>query len=214
MTKQFTGSTLIQMSDRIFLVSCLLIFLVFRAGPVWAAESKGSKPVYVQLTTNLGDIVLELDSEKAPLTVENFKKYVEAGHYDGTVFHRVIADFMIQGGGYTEDFKEKKTEAAIKNEADNGLTNNKHTVAMARTTDPHSATAQFFINVKDNDFLNFSSPTVKGYGYAVFGKVVKGQDVVDKIKMVETTSQSFHDDVPKEAVLIEKAAIIQAPEDL
>ena len=162
----------------------------------------------VRLTTNLGAIVIELNAEKAPKTVANFIEYVKAGHYDGTIFHRVIKKFMIQGGGHTADMKEKgKTQAPITNEADNGLKNEKYSIAMARTSDPHSATAQFFINTNDNEFLNFSSPTPSGWGYAVFGKVVQGQEVVDQIAGVATGRRGMHDDVPKEDVLIEKAEI-------
>jgi peptidyl-prolyl cis-trans isomerase B (cyclophilin B) len=162
----------------------------------------------VELTTSAGVIRLELDDAKAPKTVENFLAYVSKGHYDGTVFHRVIKSFMIQGGGMTEDMKQKPTDAPIQNEANNGLKNDKYTVAMARTNAPHSATAQFFINTKDNAFLNFSSETPSGWGYTVFGKVVAGQEVVDAIEKVRTGSKGFHDDVPLEAVKIEKAAEI------
>lgn len=162
----------------------------------------------VKLTTNHGDIVLELDVEKAPLTVANFVQYVQDGHYDGTVFHRVIDGFMIQGGGFAPGLKQKDTRDTIKNEATNGLKNEAYTVAMARTPDPHSASAQFFINVANNDFLNFQTPTPQGFGYAVFGKVVEGKDVVDTIKGVRTGSSGFHQDVPKEDVLIVKAEVL------
>ena len=163
----------------------------------------------VRLTTNLGAIVIELNTEQAPKTVANFIEYVQSGHYDGTIFHRVIKNFMIQGGGYTTDMKEKgKTSAPITNEADNGLKNDKYTIAMARTSDPHSATAQFFINVKDNDFLNFTSPTPSGWGYAVFGAVTEGFDVVDAIEKVKTSRSGFHQDVPADAVVIEKAEML------
>lgn len=163
----------------------------------------------VRLTTNLGAIVIELNADKAPKTVANFIEYVQSGHYDGTIFHRVIKNFMIQGGGYTTDMKEKgKTSAPITNEADNGLKNDKYTIAMARTSDPHSATAQFFINVKDNDFLNFTSPTPSGWGYAVFGAVTEGFDVVDAIEKVKTSRSGFHQDVPADAVVIEKAEML------
>lgn len=161
----------------------------------------------VKLTTNFGDIVIELDAEKAPLTVANFISYVENGFYDGTIFHRVIDGFMIQGGGFDEKMKQKSTEAPIKNEANNGLGNDKYTIAMARTSIPDSATAQFFINVGNNDFLNHTAPTSSGWGYCVFGKVVEGMDVVDQIKAVATTSKAGHQDVPVEAVVIEKAVI-------
>jgi len=163
----------------------------------------------VQLHTNQGVITIELDAEKAPKSVENFLSYVRKGHYDNTVFHRVIKNFMIQGGGFEPGMKQKGTDAPIENEAGNGLKNDKYTVAMARTNAPHSATAQFFINVVDNDFLNFSSPTPQGFGYAVFGKVVDGTDVVEQIKGVRTGSSGFHQDVPLEDVVIEKAVIVE-----
>lgn len=159
----------------------------------------------VKLSTSSGDIVLELDEEKAPATVENFLEYVNAGFYNGTVFHRVIDGFMIQGGGFEPGMKQKPTRDPISNEAENGLKNDAYTIAMARTSDVHSATAQFFINVANNDFLNFSAPTPQGFGYCVFGKVVEGQNVVDKIKGVETGSAGFHSDVPVEDVVIERA---------
>jgi peptidyl-prolyl cis-trans isomerase B (cyclophilin B) len=163
----------------------------------------------VKLQTNLGVISLELDAVKAPLSAENFLEYVKSGHYDGTVFHRVIDGFMIQGGGFTPGMSQKPTRAPVKNEADNGLKNEAYTIAMARTPDPHSATAQFFINVANNDFLNFTSPTPQGWGYCVFGKVVEGQDVVDKIKKVRTGMSAGHQDVPVEDVIIEKAEIVE-----
>ncbi|MBI3141129.1 MAG: peptidyl-prolyl cis-trans isomerase [Rhodocyclales bacterium] len=159
----------------------------------------------VKLQTNLGTITLELDVEKAPETVKNFLAYVASGHYDNTIFHRVIDGFMIQGGGFEPGMTQKPTQAPVKNEADNGLKNDRGTIAMARTSDPHSATAQFFINVKDNDFLNHTAPNSQGWGYCVFGKVVEGMDVVDKIRAVKTGSRSFHQDVPVEDVIIEKA---------
>ncbi len=159
----------------------------------------------VELHTSAGVIQLELDDAKAPLSVENFLAYVKAGHYDGTVFHRVIKGFMIQGGGMDADMKQKGTRSPITNEADNGLLNAKYTVAMARTSDPHSATAQFFINAADNAFLNFRAPNSQGWGYAVFGKVVAGHDVVDTIEAVKTGRRGFHDDVPLESVTIDKA---------
>ena len=155
-----------------------------------------------------GVITLELDQEKAPKSVENFVNYVKKGHYDGTIFHRVIPGFMVQGGGFEPGMSQKPTDAQIDNEANNGLKNNNYTVAMARTNAPHSATAQFFINIKDNDFLNFTAPTASGWGYAVFGKVVGGTDVVDKIKAVKTGRKGFHDDVPVEDVVIEKAVLV------
>ncbi|MBK9595231.1 MAG: peptidyl-prolyl cis-trans isomerase [Rhodocyclales bacterium] len=161
----------------------------------------------VKLHTNFGTIVLELDAAKAPETVKNFLAYVEAGHYDNTVFHRVIDGFMIQGGGFEPGMNQKPTNAPIQNEAANGLKNDRYTVAMARTGDPHSATAQFFINVKDNAFLNHTAPSGQGWGYCVFGKVVEGMDVVDKIKGVKTGSKGFHQDVPADDVLIQKAEV-------
>ncbi|MCL2635368.1 MAG: peptidylprolyl isomerase [Betaproteobacteria bacterium] len=162
----------------------------------------------IKLTTNHGVISLELDAEKAPKTVANFLSYVESGHYDGTIFHRVIKDFMIQGGGMTPDMAQKKTQAPIENEAANGLKNQRGSIAMARTGDPHSATAQFFINVVDNGFLDFTSPSGQGWGYCVFGQVTEGMDVVDKIRAVKTGSKGFHQDVPSEDVIIEKAEIV------
>ena len=162
----------------------------------------------VALHTNQGDIVLELDDARAPSTVANFLQYVRDGHYNGTVFHRVIGDFMIQGGGFTADLSEKPARAPIGNEADNGVKNDAYTVAMARTSDPHSASAQFFINVANNDFLNHTSPTAQGWGYAVFGKVVEGTDVVEKMKAVKTgRAAGGHQDVPVEDVLITKAEV-------
>jgi len=163
----------------------------------------------VELHTNHGVIKLELDAAKAPKSVENFLAYVKAGHYDNTVFHRVIDGFMIQGGGFEPGMKQKPTSAPIDNEANNGLKNVKGSIAMARTNDPHSATAQFFINVNDNDFLNHSSPTPQGWGYAVFGKVVEGLDVVDAIRKVKTGSKGFHQDVPVDDVIIERAIVVE-----
>ncbi|KQT10341.1 peptidylprolyl isomerase [Ramlibacter sp. Leaf400] len=154
-----------------------------------------------------GTITLELDQDKAPKSVENFLNYVRKGHYDGTIFHRVIGNFMVQGGGFQPGMTQKPTDAPIENEASNGLKNNEYTVAMARTNAPHSATAQFFINVANNDFLNHSSPSPQGWGYAVFGKVVAGQDIVDRIKGVKTGRKGFHDDVPQQDVVIEKAVV-------
>ena len=153
-------------------------------------------------------IVIELDAQKAPKTVANFVSYVNKGHYDGTIFHRVIDGFMIQGGGFAPGMSQKPTDATIENEANNGLKNDRYTVAMARTSAPHSASAQFFINVADNDFLNHKSPTPQGWGYAVFGKVVSGQDVVDRIKGVPTGNRGGHGDVPKTDVVISKAVVV------
>ena len=162
----------------------------------------------VKLQTSLGTITLELYADKAPETVKNFLAYVAAGHYDNTIFHRVIDGFMIQGGGFEPDMKQKPAGAPVKNEADNGLRNERGTIAMARTSDPHSATAQFFINVKDNGFLDHTAPNSQGWGYCVFGKVVDGMDVVDKIRAVKTSSRGFHQDVPVEDVIIEKVEAV------
>ncbi|MCO4757088.1 MAG: peptidyl-prolyl cis-trans isomerase [Oceanospirillaceae bacterium] len=159
------------------------------------------------LQTNLGDITLELDYEKAPKTAENFEQYVRDGFYDGVIFHRVINNFMIQGGGFEPGMVQKDTRAPIENEADNGLTNKKYTIAMARTMDPHSASAQFFINVADNSFLDHSAKTMEGWGYTVFAQVVEGEDIVDKIKSVSTTMRAGHQDVPAEDVIITAATI-------
>ena len=156
-----------------------------------------------------GVIALELDDVKAPKSVANFLAYVKSGHYDGTIFHRVINGFMIQGGGFTPDMQQKPTNAPIENEAANGLKNDIYTIAMARTNEPHSASAQFFINVKNNDFLNHTAPTPRGWGYAVFGRVTSGQDVVDAIKGVPTGRRGYYDDVPLEAVVIEKAVAVE-----
>ncbi len=163
----------------------------------------------VALDTNHGRIVLQLDTEHAPATCENFAAYVRSGHYDGTIFHRVIDNFMIQGGGFDAEMQQKSTRAPIKNEANNGLKNVKGSIAMARTQDPHSASAQFFINIKDNDFLNHTSPTVQGWGYAVFGQVVEGMEVIDAIRSLKTGRHGMHQDVPVEAVLIEHASLLE-----
>lgn len=166
--------------------------------------------ILVILHTTLGDIKLELYPEKAPETVKNFVSYVKNDHYKGTIFHRVINDFMIQGGGFNEAMEQKVTAKPIKNEANNGLKNEIGSIAMARTQDPHSATSQFFINVGDNSFLNFSSETPQGWGYAVFGKVVAGMDVVDKIKAVKTSNSGYHENVPVTPVVIESAELVDA----
>ena len=163
---------------------------------------------YVMMTTTVGPMTIELDADTAPKTVENFLSYVAGGFYDGTIFHRVINNFMIQGGGFTADMEQKSTQAPIENEANNGLKNQRGTIAMARTQDPHSATAQFFINVQDNDFLNHTGENMQGWGYAVFGKVTDGEDVLDKIRGVQTGSQAGHQDVPVEPIIIESVAII------
>ena len=162
----------------------------------------------IKLHTNFGVISIELDHEKAPITAANFEQYVKDGFYDGVIFHRVIKGFMVQGGGMDVDMKEKQTRATIENEAANGLKNDKYSIAMARTSAPHSASAQFFINTTNNDFLNFKAPNPQGFGYAVFGKVVEGFDVVDQIEGVKTGNKGFHQDVPKDAVVITKAEIV------
>lgn len=163
----------------------------------------------IRLTTNVGVIDLELDHEHAPATSKNFEQYVRDGFYDGTIFHRVIPGFMIQGGGFEAGMRQKATRAPIENEAANGLRNDKYTIAMARTSDPHSATAQFFINVANNDFLNHTAPTPQGWGYAVFGKVIAGEEVVDEIARVPTQQWGFHRDVPVTDIIIEKAEVIE-----
>ena len=163
----------------------------------------------IKLHTNHGVITLKLFADEAPVTVENFIQYVKDGHYDNTIFHRVISNFMIQGGGFDTDMQQKSTRDTIKNEANNGLANKKGTVAMARTMEPHSASAQFFINVQDNDFLNHTEPTTQGWGYTVFAEVVEGMDVVEAIKGVATTSRNGHQDVPREDVIIEKAELVE-----
>ena len=163
---------------------------------------------HILMTTTVGPMTLELDADNAPKTVENFLSYVSSGFYDGTIFHRVINNFMVQGGGFTADMEQKETQAPIENEANNGLKNAQGTIAMARTQDPHSATAQFFINVQDNDFLNHTGENMQGWGYAVFGKVTEGEGVLDKIRCVQTGSQAGHQDVPVEPIIIESVTII------
>jgi peptidyl-prolyl cis-trans isomerase B (cyclophilin B) len=184
----------------------LMAGLILAAGA--SARAERSHPL-VKLQTSMGDITLELFPDKAPATVANFLEYVKSGFYDGTVFHRVINGFMIQGGGLDAKMSKKPTRAPIKNEADNGLTNDAYTVAMARTNDPNSATAQFFINTVNNTFLNHTSKTPQGWGYAVFGKVVKGKEVVDKIKAVPTATKGMYENVPVEPVTIVKATVVQ-----
>lgn len=176
------------------------------AGLLFSAAAWCANPV-VELKTNQGTIALELRPDKAPKTVENFLQYVKDGQYNGTIFHRVIDNFMIQGGGFDKAMSEKPTRGSIKSEADNGLTNDTGTIAMARTPDPHSASAQFFINLKDNGFLNHTAPTMRGYGYTVFGKVTKGMDVVEKIAKVRTTDHGPHQNVPATPVVIESAKV-------
>ena len=163
---------------------------------------------HILMTTTLGSMTLELDADNAPTTVENFLSYVSNSFYDGTIFHRVIDNFMIQGGGFTADMEQKAMQAPIENEANNGLKNTRGTIAMARTQDPHSATAQFFINVQDNDFLNHTGENMQGWGYAVFGKVTDGEDVLDKIRCVQTGSQAGHQDVPVDPIIIESVTVI------
>ena len=186
----------------------LLIALaaLFAWSAAWAADPQ------VEIKTNMGTIVLELYPDKAPKTVENFLQYVNDGHYKGTIFHRVIPGFMVQGGGFNPDYVQKKTRPPVQNEANNGLKNDVGTVAMARTSDPHSATGQFFINHKNNEFLNFTAPSAQGWGYTVFGKVVKGMDVVNKIAAVETGPMGpFPENVPRKTVVIEDAKVLSAP---
>ena len=180
------------------------LMLALASGPAFAEQPR------VRLVTSLGDIVLSLDPERAPETVANFLDYVRAGFYDGTIFHRVIDGFMIQGGGFTPDYQRKPTREPIRNEADRALSNDRGTVAMARTSDPHSATAQFFINVTDNDFLDHKSPTPRGWGYTAFGRVVEGMDVVDAIRQVRTGAAGpFPKDVPLTPVVIQEAQIVE-----
>ena len=188
-----------------FLAGLLTVFVLL-ATPAFAQ----TQPTYkVKLETSMGDIVLELDYAKAPKTVTNFLRYVRDGYYNGTIFHRVIDGFMIQGGGRLPSLAPKLARRPIKNEADNGLKNRMYTIAMARTSDPHSATSEFFINVSDNDFLDHTAKTDRGWGYAVFGEVIQGQDVVDKIKKVQTHSSQGMDDVPVTPVVIEKAVVLE-----
>jgi peptidyl-prolyl cis-trans isomerase B (cyclophilin B) len=184
------------------------LILILTLGVAIGARAEGRHPV-VKMETSLGEIDLELYEDKAPVTVANFLQYVKDGFYNGTIFHRVIPGFMIQGGGFDAQMNQKSTRAAIKNEADNGLTNEAYTVAMARTMVPDSATAQFFINVADNKALNHTAKIPQGWGYAVFGKVVKGQDVVDKIKAVATANKGMHQNVPVEPVTIVKATVVE-----
>jgi cyclophilin family peptidyl-prolyl cis-trans isomerase len=195
------------------LLACIALVLPLAANAQGQSSScsealKGKAPMKVKLTTSMGPIVIQLDKEKAPISTENFVKYVESGHYNGTIFHRVIDNFMIQGGGFNKDMSQKPTQAPIKNEANNGLRNENYTVAMARTGVRDSATSQFFINIKDNDFLNYSGESPQQWGYAVFGKVVEGKETVDKIKKVPTGNAMGHQNVPTQAVVIEKAECI------
>jgi peptidyl-prolyl cis-trans isomerase B (cyclophilin B) len=195
-----------------FLKFFIPLLLALCLGTAQAAANPPSikgKHKMVKLHTSLGTITLELDAEKAPVTVKNFLDYVNSGFYSNTVFHRVINGFMIQGGGFEPGMKQKPTNATIQNEAANGLKNDAYTIAMARTSEPHSATAQFFINVADNGFLNYSAPNAQGYGYCVFGKVVEGKEVVDAIRKVRTGNRGFHQDVPVEDVVITSAEVVQ-----
>jgi cyclophilin family peptidyl-prolyl cis-trans isomerase len=194
------------------IVSCLLAFAAPAAQPAAKAQGTTAAKPRVLLETSKGKIVLELNAEKAPKTVKNFLDYVKAGHYNGTIFHRVIPGFMIQGGGFTPDMTQKPTRPTIKNEADNGLKNERGTIAMARTPDPDSASSQFFINVADNASLNHRSKTPAGWGYAVFGKVVEGMDVADAIVKVPTTTKGPYQNVPVQAVVIQKASVLPAGE--
>jgi len=188
----------------------IIISTLFFSTLTLATDNQKMSTKQVKLTTNQGEIILELDAAKAPKTVENFIAYVEDGFYEGIIFHRIIPNFMAQGGGFSADFKQKETSKTIENEADNGLKNDRGTIAMARTSDPHSASAQFFINLSDNDFLNYTSKTQQGWGYAVFGKVTEGMDVVDKMAAIPTGSGGmFPTDVPQEQVIIEKAELIK-----
>ncbi|MGZ8200354.1 MAG: peptidylprolyl isomerase [Methylosarcina sp.] len=191
-------------------VPILFMMLFLTTTLSFAKENKMSDtPSKVKLTTSLGAIVIQLNAEKAPVSTENFLKYVNEGFYNGTIFHRVIKDFMAQGGGFDTGFKQKTTHDPIKNEADNGLTNKRGSIAMARTSDPNSATAQFFINYRDNGFLNHTNPTPSGWGYAVFGEVVEGMDVVDAMANQPTGNRGGHQDVPKTDIVIEKAEVVK-----
>ena len=184
-----------------FVLSLIVYFSAFAVHANQQLENK----IMIKLSTSMGEIRLELDAENAPITVENFLSYVDSGHYDNTIFHRVIPGFVIQGGGMVSGMQEKKTGAPIQNEADNGLKNLTGSICMARTNDPHSATSQFFINLKDNHFLDHTEKTESGWGYAVFGRVVSGMDVVEKVAAVDTGNAGYHSDVPLEDVVLEKA---------
>ncbi len=188
------------------LLKIMAIFCCVFFGGLQAAYAAATA---VKLETSMGDIIVRLDAAKAPETVKNFLQYVKSGHYDGTVFHRVIKGFMIQGGGMTPDLKMKPTNDPIKIESANGLDNNQYTIAMARTFKPNSATSQFFINTEKNDFLNYTAPTNEGWGYTVFGKVIKGQEVVKKIEAVATGTRGMHENVPTQPVIIEKATVVE-----
>lgn len=189
------------------IMALLALFAVLAIAPGFA-QAGNADPV-IKLETTMGDIVIRLNERKAPITCANFVQYVKSGHYDGTIFHRVIKDFMIQCGGFADNMKEKPTHAPIRNEANNGLKNEKYTIAMARTKDPHSASAQFFINTRNNNFLDFKSQKNGEWGYAVFGKVIQGQNVVDQIEKAATGRRAGHDDVPTEPVIIKKAVVLE-----
>ncbi|MGR8951305.1 MAG: peptidylprolyl isomerase [Gammaproteobacteria bacterium] len=190
-------------------ITFVSLILVLCSTLSFATETKMSESPKVKLTTSLGAVVIQLDAVKAPISSQNFLDYVNKGFYDGTIFHRVIKGFMAQGGGFDSQFQQKATSTPIKNEADNGLPNKRGSIAMARTNDPNSATAQFFINYKDNAFLNHTSPTPSGWGYAVFGEVVEGMDVVDKMAEQPTGNRGPHQDVPKTDIVIEKAEVVK-----
>lgn len=194
---------------RLFILPLMLLLTTTLSFATEKNMSDTSQPSKVKLTTSLGAIVIQLNTEKAPVSSANFIKYVNEGFYNGTIFHRVIKDFMAQGGGFDTGFKQKTTHEPIKNEADNGLSNSRGTLAMARTSDPNSATAQFFINYKENSFLNHTSPTPSGWGYAVFGEVVEGMDVVDAMAKQPTGNRGGHQDVPKTDIVIEKAEVLK-----
>lgn len=194
---------------RFILAFCLLSFTTVSLSASPSVKKPNRAKPMIKLQTNFGPITLELDAKAAPDTVANFIQYVRDGHYNGTIFHRVIDGFMIQGGGFTADMEQKATRAPIRNEADNGLKNVAYSIAMARTPNPDSATSQFFINVANNDFLNFREPSAQGYGYCVFGRVSEGQDTVDRIRKVRTGMRAGHQDVPVENVIIESAEVVE-----
>ena len=194
---------------RLLLAFCLLSFTAASVAASPSAKKPNRAKPMIKLQTNFGPITLELDAKAAPDTVANFIQYVRDGHYNGTIFHRVIDGFMIQGGGFTADMEQKATRAPIRNEADNGLRNVAYSIAMARTPNPDSATSQFFINVANNDFLNFREPSAQGYGYCVFGRVSEGQDTVERIRKVRTGMRAGHQDVPVENVIIESAEVVE-----
>jgi peptidyl-prolyl cis-trans isomerase B (cyclophilin B) len=199
----------LQNLTRLFLAFCLLSFSTVSLSASPSVKKPNRAKPMIKLQTNFGPITLELDAKAAPLTVANFIQYVRDGHYNGTIFHRVIDGFMIQGGGFTADMEQKATRAPIKNEADNGLKNVAYSIAMARTPNPDSASSQFFINIANNDFLNFREPSAQGYGYCVFGRVSEGQDTVERIRKVRTGMRAGHQDVPVENVIIESAEVVE-----